>query len=99
MKRWLLHLIQRIPSVREVFEQNDSLRSQIRLLKTELTRKADEAASSGIASPPDFWVPPGHFYSPLVDPLEDAVQRATDSEANPETPLDHFGIDEQLLLQ
>ena len=52
------------------------------------------AASSG----PPAWVPPGHFYSPLVDPSDPFVSDALRREAAPVEPLSLFGIDEAILL-
>ena len=52
------------------------------------------AASSG----PPLWVPPGHFYSPLVDPSDPFVGEAVRREEAPDEPLSMFGIDESSML-
>jgi hypothetical protein len=48
---------------------------------------------------PATWVPPGHFYSPLVDPADPCVERAMALEAAPQTPLAALGLDEPLFLE
>jgi hypothetical protein len=42
--------------------------------------------------------PPGHFYSPLVNGGDPAVQRAVAAEARPTSALSDFGIDEKEVL-
>ncbi len=44
-----------------------------------------------------LWVPAGHYYSPLVDPGDDLVQKALENEASPADELSSFGIDEATL--
>jgi len=45
------------------------------------------------------WVPPGHFYSPIVDPDDNVVQEAMRLEAQPDIAPETFGVsaDEMLL--
>src|SRR5215469_1299874 len=45
----------------------------------------------------NLWVPSGHFYSPIVDPDDEAVRRAFAAERCPEQTLSQFGIDESTL--
>lgn len=61
----------------------------------ELKRKAEN-------NPPEIpplFMPPGHFYSPIVDASDPAVVRATQSEAQPVATLEEFGIEEQEVLR
>ena len=43
--------------------------------------------------------PPGHFYSPLVDPNDRWVQESTKTELAPSDNLSEFGIDEEEVLR
>jgi hypothetical protein len=47
----------------------------------------------------DLWVPPGHFYSPLVDPADVHVGRAVVSEAEPTISPAALGLDQQEMLR
>ena len=51
------------------------------------------------AAVPELWVPAGHYYSPLVNPADEAVQRSMQMEAHPEAPPDVFGIGEDEMLR
>jgi hypothetical protein len=55
---------------------------------------ADQSKTSEVS----LFVPPGHFYSPLVDGRDSAVQKAIAQEAIPTANLTEFGIDESEVL-
>jgi hypothetical protein len=84
MVSFLRRLASRLPNVRHLEEENERLRAQMLELRSQLSQR--------------LWVPPGHFYSPIVDARDDAVQRAMDVEACPNQALEVFGIDEGTLL-
>ena len=46
-----------------------------------------------------LWVPPGHFYSPLVDSTNPAVRRSIENEATPSVTLEALGISEAVMLR
>lgn len=60
------------------FRQLYQLRREIRQTYETVTALAGRAAVAPGAAPasPATWVPPGHFYSPIVDPAELATHRA-----------------------
>jgi len=64
-------------------QANEDLREQVEELKSR---------------PSPTWVPPGHFYSPLVDPGEDFVDLALTEEAEPTATPDQLGLDEELMI-
>src|SRR5687768_15551308 len=45
------------------------------------------------------WVPPGHFYSPIVDPNDTAVQDAMRLEAQPDVAPETFGVSADEMLR
>jgi hypothetical protein len=45
------------------------------------------------------WVPPGHFYSPIVDPDDTAVQDAMRLEAQPDVAPETFGVSADEMLR
>jgi hypothetical protein len=95
---------------RAAAEENPRLRSELSELRSKLNERDGQISdllsqlASRTESPQQsgheaaLWVPPGHFYSPLVDPTDGAVQRAVKLEESPTVPLDVFGIDEERLL-
>jgi hypothetical protein len=85
--RWLSL---RLPHTKILVAENQRLRSDLADLQSRLTANEDRRDA--------LWVPQGHFYSPLVDPRDEAVQRALRSEEHPTEPLDTFGIEEDRLL-
>ena len=46
-----------------------------------------------------MWVPPGHFYSPIVDPADECVRRAVQLEAQPDIAPEAFGISTEEMLK
>jgi len=46
-----------------------------------------------------LFVPPGHFYSPIVDGGDPPVQKAFAEESNPARELAEFGVDEREVLE
>lgn len=65
----------------------------------------DRPHSEGPADRPEIqtggalWVPPGHFYSPLVDPDDVHVRKAVENEAHPSVTASSLGLDEQEMLR
>jgi hypothetical protein len=45
------------------------------------------------------WVPPGHFYSPIVDPADKSVQEAMRREAQPDVAPETFGVSADEMLR
>lgn len=75
----------------------DELRHRSAAQQAEIARL--EAAASAAPAPQPLYEPPGHYYSPIVDPGDDWVRRAMAREAHPEAPPAEFGIDEQEMLR
>jgi hypothetical protein len=103
----------RLANIRALEEENERLRSQVSELESRLSkseqqadlrlevaaaRSHDKPDGPGCTGEPCLWVPPGHFYSPIVNAKDEAVQRAMDSEASSGQALEAFGIDEARLL-
>jgi methyltransferase family protein len=65
--------------LRELNQTIDSLRAEIAALRLQEHTRAIESLRAELAAfrgqtKPLTWVPPGHFYSPLVDPNDDVVR-------------------------
>ncbi len=86
-----------LPSVRRLVNENTRLRldAEVRVaLKAAEIVDKKPAKGGG-----DLWVPTGHFYSPLVDPTDSAVQRSIDLENHPVAKPESFGISEDEMLR
>jgi hypothetical protein len=70
---------------------NTELQSEIARLK-EAALPAENLAKQVL-------IPRGHYYSPVVDPEDDWVQRAMEKEAEPAENPEEFGIDEAEMLR
>jgi hypothetical protein len=85
----------RLPHTRTLAAENQQLQSRLRDNEQQLDalrRELAQPRSDGL------WVPQGHFYSPIADPKDEAVQRALRSEECTQEPLGTFGIEEDRLL-
>lgn len=89
IERWILSR----PAVRQLLEENERLRAALAELQTEEVKQPEKTAPDS-----KLWVPPGHFYSPLVDPAEPSVVQSMLSEAHPTVPPASFGISEEEML-
>lgn len=91
-----------ITDLRAKTEVAESGRRETLVLLEEHTRSRHPAPSKCLqglgAESLALFTPPGHFYSPLLDPGDSAVQRAMDHEAAPSSPLTEFGISEREVL-
>jgi hypothetical protein len=82
-------------------EENADLRGRIQGLDHEkgvLTAAASQLAGELHALKAATWAPPGHFYSPLVDPADEVVQRRLrEVECGTLPGLGDFQLDERLI--
>lgn len=80
-----------IDSLRELLATATAQRDEFHAQLTAQPKREQQSS-------PTTWIPPGHFYSPLVDSSDEWVRRAMESEAQPTAPLQTFGIDEELMM-
>jgi hypothetical protein len=63
----LRHLADKLPDVRQLLDERDRLRLEVQALHAELESiRVERDASTAEAARYKTWVPPGHFYSPIV---------------------------------
>jgi len=106
----LLRLLLRIPALRRLLQDRSEEIHRLReSLLHDLERRnaaqqaeiarLDAARAEAAQQSPQLYEPPGHYYSPIVDPDDEWVRRAMEREAHPETPPSEFGIDENEMLR
>ena len=107
---FLLRLLLRIPACRRLADENRSLQESLADARDRVVRLREEIAArdqrlEGLSSlaaeqrAKQLYEPPGHYYSPIVDPDDDWVRRAMEREAHPDAVPAEFGIDESELLR
>lgn len=87
-------LLSLIPAVARLIEEKAALEKRIATLE-RVQIPEPHAATPAQAT----WAPPGHFYSPIVDPLDEQVQLAMSSEAAPTVLPESMGLDSSLMLE
>jgi hypothetical protein len=95
MTNLVTRLLARFPSVRRLLQENAQLHDRIQHLELELSKTRSEI----VAATQRTWVPPGHFYSPVVNPADDLVQRAMRLEAAPDVAPEALGISEAEMMR
>lgn len=89
----MMNLINRfalsLPGMRRLMNDNGRLRRELTSLRAELLQARQSQ---------QLWVPAGHFYSPIVNPADEAVQSSMKAEAYPAESPDVYGISEREML-
>lgn len=84
------HLLSLLPSVARLIKEKAALEE--RVAKLEAVREAAVPSTQ-------TWAPPGHFYSPIVDPKDEQAQRAMAREADPGVTPESMGLDSNLMRE
>jgi hypothetical protein len=110
MRSVLSRLFRRLPPVRRLVEENQRLQAELAASNAQLRKLEQNVAdlSAQVTQIESVLAeyrkrespfPPGHFYSPIIDPSDEWVQRAMEREAQPSETAAELGIDEAEMLR
>jgi len=84
------HILSLLPPVARLIKEKAALEKRVAALEP-LQQAAPPA--------PQTWAPPGHFYSPIVDPADEHARRAMASEEAPIVTPESMGLDSSLMRE